>query len=199
MLERKTLVLNRSWIPITLTTVRRAVVLLASGSARAVHPATYEVAGWDRWIEQGPLERGHLRGVDFQLPVPEVIVLDGYNGQPNRAVSFSRRNVYRRDGHRCTYCGATPPSGELTIDHVVPRARGGTTDWENCVTACMRCNARKADRTPHQAGMSLSVPPRPPRWPGGMDPRTLGERPVWHRFLPPAQRRLLDEALAAHE
>ena len=189
MLETKTLVLNRSWTPITLTTVRRAVILLAAGAARAVHPATYEAADWDGWIERGPHERGRLRGVNFELPVPEVIVLQRYNGFPNRGVSFSRRNVYKRDGNRCVYCRTAPPVAELTIDHVVPRARGGGTGWDNCVTACLRCNARKADRTPLQAGMTLPRPPAPPQWPGGMDPASLRERPIWNRFLPAAHRR----------
>ena len=165
MLDTKTLVLNRSWTPITLTTVRRAVVLLAAGVARAVHPATYEVADWDGWLELGPQDAGGVRGVDFVLPVPEVIVLQRYNGFPNRPVAFTRRNVYRRDGHRCVYCGSTPPHGDLTIDHVMPRARGGGTSWENCVTACVRCNAKKADRLPSEAGFRLPVPPSPPRWP----------------------------------
>ena len=108
MLDRKTLVLNRSWLPLTTTTVRRAVVLMARGVAGAVHPSTFEVAAWHAWIERGPGDVGRLTGVGFEFPVPEVIVLSDYNGIPEAPISFSRRNVYRRDGHRCVYCGDAP-------------------------------------------------------------------------------------------
>ncbi|MDA1194436.1 MAG: HNH endonuclease [Planctomycetota bacterium] len=184
MLDRQTLVLNRSWRPITTTTVRRAIVLMARGVAGAVHPATFEVAAWETWIEVGSRAIGSLRGIGFDFPVPEVIVLTGYNGMPDAPVSFTRRNVYRRDGFACVYCGHAPRSAELTLDHVVPRSRGGPTDWRNCVTACVRCNARKADRTPSQADMRMRRQPTMPRWPGGLDPGQLAERPVWHRFMP---------------
>lgn len=188
MLQQKTLVLNRSWVPITLTTVRRAVILLAAGAARAVHPATYEAADWEGWIERGPQQGRSLRGVDFDLPVPEVIVLCRYNGFPNRKVAFTRRNVYRRDGFRCVYCGAKPPQAKLTIDHVVPRARGGANTWENCVTACVSCNSGKADLPLKVVGYSLEQTPSAPRWPGGLDPAALRSRPVWDRFLGPTKR-----------
>jgi len=184
MLDRKTLVLNRSWLPLTTTTVRRAVVLMARGVAGAVHPGTFEVAAWEAWIDRGPTNAGCLRAIGFDFPVPEVIVLTGYNGFPDLPVAFTRRNVYRRDGHECMYCGRSPGLERLTIDHVTPRSRGGTTSWLNCVAACTSCNARKADHTLEIAGMHLRRKPTVPRWPGGLDPRALRERPVWHRFLP---------------
>lgn len=184
MLDRKTLVLNRSWMPLTTTTVRRAIVLMARGVAGAVHPATFEVAEWEAWVERGPEDSGRLRAIGFEFPVPEVIVLRAYNGVADRPVSFSRRNVYRRDGFTCVYCGKTPRAAELTIDHVRPRSQGGPTTWENCVTACVRCNSRKADRPAAAVGMELQRHPHVPRWPGGLDPRSLRERPVWHRFIP---------------
>ena len=91
MLDRKTLVLNRSWFPLTTTTVRRAIVLMARGVAGAVHPGTFEVAAWETWIERGPMDVGMLRGIGFEFPVPEVIVLSDYNGVPEAPVSFTRR------------------------------------------------------------------------------------------------------------
>ncbi len=184
MLDQKTLVLNRSWLPLTTTTVRRAVVLMARGVAGAVHPGTFEVAAWETWVERGPTQGGRLRAVGFDFPVPEVIVLTGYNGFPDVPVAFTRRNVYRRDGHECMYCGRSPGLEHLTIDHVTPRSRGGETSWLNCVAACTSCNARKADHTLEEAGLRLRRRPTVPRWPGGLDPRALRERPVWHRFIP---------------
>ena len=86
MLDRKTLVLNRSWMPVTTTTVRRAVVLMARGVAGAVHPGTFEVAQWEAWIERGPDDVHRLRAIGFEFPVPDVIVLTHYNGFPDLPV-----------------------------------------------------------------------------------------------------------------
>jgi len=184
MLDRKTLVLNRSWMPITTTTVRRAICLMARGAAGAVHPGTFEVAEWQAWVERGPEENDRLRAIGFSFPVPDVIVLTAYNGIPDVPVSFTRRNVYRRDGFQCMYCGIMPGLSDLTIDHVHPRSRGGTTSWTNCVTACVQCNSQKADRFVQSLGFNLRREPTVPHWPGGLDPRSLRDRPVWHRFVP---------------
>ena len=86
------------------------------------------------------------------VEIPEVILLSTYGKVPRIEVSFSRKNLYRRDGHACQYCGTHRPSSELSIDHVLPRSRGGRTTWENCVLACVRCNSKKADRTPREVG-----------------------------------------------
>jgi 5-methylcytosine-specific restriction endonuclease McrA len=162
---------------------------MARGVAGAVHPETYEVADWDAWIVRGPEEAARLRAVAFDFPVPEVIVLHSYNDFPDLPVAFTRRNLYRRDGFRCMYCGHRPHSHQLTIDHVIPRSRGGNSVWENCVTACLKCNARKADRVPHEVGLRLLHPPSIPRWPAGLDPALLSRRPTWRRFLPTRMRR----------
>lgn len=184
MLDERSLVLNRSWVPISTTTVKRAVLLMARGAAGAVHPETYEVADWDIWLDRGTYRSGIIRGVGFDFPVPEVIVLHDFNRLPEIPVSFTRRNVYRRDGYRCLYCGRRPHGDHLTIDHVIPRSRQGDSSWENCVTACIQCNARKANRTPREAGMHMRQAPGVPKWPGGFDPVVLAERPTWKRFLP---------------
>jgi 5-methylcytosine-specific restriction endonuclease McrA len=196
MLDGRTLVLNRSWTPVSTTSVRRAILLLARGVAGAVHPETYEVADWEAWVERGPDAGGRVHSVGFDLPIPEVIVLSRYNGFPDFPVAFTRRNVHRRDGHRCVYCGARPRLDHLTIDHVVPRSRGGVTSWENCVSACVRCNAAKADRPAHEAGLRLREPPQAPRWPGGLDPEALSQRPFWQRFVGARAGRSLRRAQA---
>lgn len=127
---------------------------------------------------------GRLLGFGLSICVPEVIALRTYDGYPVRGVSFTRRNVYKRDGHTCQYCGARPGLHELTIDHVIPRSRGGASSWENCVTACRPCNARKANRLAHELDLTLRKPPAAPRWPGGLDPASVRARPLWQRFLP---------------
>jgi 5-methylcytosine-specific restriction endonuclease McrA len=96
--------------------------------------------------------------------VPEVITLTEYDRLPAALVTFSRRNIFKRDHYTCQYCGKQPGAEELTVDHVIPRARGGQSRWDNCVLACVECNKRKADRTPEQAKMRLKREPVQPIW-----------------------------------
>lgn len=105
-----------------------------------------------------------VRAVHRSLRVPEVICLAHYDRLPGSAVTFSRRNVAKRDHHTCQYCGSQPGAEAITIDHVVPRSQGGVSNWTNCVASCVRCNALKADRTPEQVGMKLRRHPVRPEW-----------------------------------
>lgn len=165
VLQRPTLVLNRNWQPICVATVARALVLLWNETARVVEPSDYQTYDWNDWSALRPRgDEPFVQAVRFQLRAPEVIVLRGYDRLPRAAVTFSRRNIFKRDRFACQYCGRQPGSKELTLDHVVPRAQGGESTWENCVLACVECNKRKADRTPKQAGMRLRHTPVRPTW-----------------------------------
>ena len=164
-LQRPTLVLNRNWQPVHVATVARALVLLWNESARVVDPADYQLYTWADWAKLAPRAgEAFIRGVRLRLRVPEVVALSGYDRLPAAHVTFSRRNIFKRDHYTCQYCGAQPGSDELTLDHVVPRSQGGVSSWENCVLACMACNKRKADRTPEQARMHLRRKPVRPTW-----------------------------------
>ncbi|MCP4678756.1 MAG: HNH endonuclease [Deltaproteobacteria bacterium] len=99
---------------------------------------------------------------DWQMPAV-VRLTNWISGRRNR-VKFSRQNVLARDRWRCQYCGARRPTNELTFDHVIPRSRGGRTKWENIVIACIDCNHRKGDRTPHEVGLKLRTKPVRPTW-----------------------------------
>ena len=164
-LRRPTLVLNRNWQPVNVATVGRALVMLWNESARVVDPCDYQMYDWDDWSSMTP-RAGELfiQAVRRQFRVPEVIALTEYDRLPTAGVSFSRRNIFKRDHNTCQYCGVQPGSEELTLDHVVPRAHGGITSWMNCVLACVACNKRKADRTPEQAAMRLRKQPIRPSW-----------------------------------
>lgn len=165
VLNRPTLVLNRSWQPVGVATVSRSLVLLWNDSARVVDPHDYQLYTWADWSRLIPRdEEPFIQAVRMRLRVPEVISLTKYDRIPTNAVTFSRRNIYKRDRTTCQYCGIQPGTEELTIDHVNPRAQGGTSTWENCVLACVACNKRKADRTPEQAGMPLRKQPVRPMW-----------------------------------
>ena len=138
------LVLNASYEPLNVTTVRRAHVLVFKGKAEVIEA-----------LEQ------QLHSATDTFAWPHVIRLITYVRVP-RAVQrkISRRALFARDGWRCAYCGTS--SGRLTLDHVVPRSRGGDSTWENVVTSCAPCNLRKGNRLPHEVHMELAHPPRPP-------------------------------------
>ena len=140
---RDTLVLNASFEPLSTVSPRRAVVLVLEDKAvvEQAHPSL------------------RLRSVSMDLPVPQVIRLCRYVKVPFRQrAPWSRRGVLVRDRHRCAYCGRRA----TTVDHLVPRSRGGKDTWLNTVAACAADNQRKADRTPEQAGMALLSEPFEP-------------------------------------
>ena len=107
-----------------------------------------------------------VKTVRFEIAVPRIIRLFGYDRLPRQDVKLNRRNIYARDSSLCQYCGKKFPSQELSLDHVVPRSLGGKTTWDNLVCACVYCNAKKGGRTPSQAHMHLlKVPVKPKRNP----------------------------------
>ncbi len=195
VLQRPTLVLNRNWQAINVATVARALIMLWNEAAKVVDPADYQLYDWNDWSKLVPdRDEPFVQSVRQRLRVPEVVTLTDFDRLPSAAVTFSRRNVFKRDRFTCQYCGrqgrSHPGNGyeaggmetistarstrnrprrqlggdELTIDHVVPRAQGGESSWTNCVLACLECNKRKADRTPEQAKVRLRKEPVRPTW-----------------------------------
>lgn len=184
MLNEPTLVLNRSWVAISTTSVRTALSLVYRDVARVIQPDTYETHDLASWADVAPPEDGRcIRTVRLSIPVPEIILLTGHNHMPRRTVPFSRRNLYRRDGNRCQFCGKRLPTSELSIDHVIPRARGGRTTWENCVLACIPCNVRKGCREPREVGMNLLRPATRPKWSPCLTVNVGRRRASWEKFV----------------
>ena len=164
MLNSNVLVLNRSFLPIHITTVRRAFSLIYQDVARPVNGEyeTFDFASWQR-LDVHP--SGDVVGTSSgPIRVPRVIVLRGYDRIPRRHVRYSRINVFARDKYTCQYCGLSPHRSQLNLDHVVPRSLGGKTTWENVVCSCVDCNRRKGGRTPEQARLRLRRAPERPRW-----------------------------------
>jgi 5-methylcytosine-specific restriction endonuclease McrA len=164
VLDMAALVLNRRWQPVRQTTVRDALTLLAKGAAHAITD-DFQSLDFASWAEiAAEPERPVVRTVRLSIPAPTLVRLLGYDRLPVRDVVFSRRNLFKRDRNACQYCGRRiQRMDEITIDHVVPRSRGGVSSWENCVLACLPCNKRKADRTPREAGMTLVRRPVRPK------------------------------------
>ena len=163
MLNTHALVLNRSFHPIHVTSVRRAFTLLYQGVAHALDDQ-YRLYDFGDWAALSAAGHDSISTVQWTLRVPRVLVLSAYDHLPRGRVRFSRVNIYARDRDTCQYCARTLPRSDLNLDHVVPRAQGGRTTWENVVCSCVPCNLRKGGRTPEQAGMSLLLRPVRPRW-----------------------------------
>ena len=139
-MEKRVLVLNLDHYPIAVVTVQKAMVLLLMEKAQLL--ASYELL--------------EIRTVSRSFAYPSVIRLAHYKHIPYKGVLLNRANLFRRDRGQCQYCGSTK---QLTIDHVIPRSKGGKTIWTNLVTACNRCNVFKGDKTLEQVGMLLRTEP----------------------------------------
>lgn len=164
LLDTKVLILNRSYLPIHVTSVRRAFSLLYQGIARAVNEQ-YQTFDFDSWSDLSVSVNDESIGmVNRAIRVPRVILLVSYDRIPKRHVRFSRYNIYARDKSTCQYCGRKLPRHELNLDHVIPRSLGGMSTWENVVCSCHECNRRKGGRTPEVAGMALLYKPVRPKW-----------------------------------
>ena len=167
-------------MPIHTLPARLAIGMVARDAARIIDPETYSIHDLQSWhaVSQGKelVEGRSIRSETLSLAPLEGIVLTSYSGVGDQAVTFSRLNLYRRDRNTCQYCGDRPGTRELTIDHILPRSRGGKLSWENCVLACVSCNKRKANRPPEEARMDLLSVPSQPDW--RMIRRIL-PRPIW--------------------
>ena len=166
------LVLNRLYMAVHVIGVRRAFALLCRELAEVIHHEEGSFANFtfESWREMSSLRASSkqphedwIRAVNFEIQVPRVIRLLAYDRLPKQSLHLNRRNIMARDGHLCQYCGRHFPLHQLSLDHVIPRSRGGTTTWENIVCACLACNVRKGGRTPHEAKMALVRRPTKPK------------------------------------
>jgi 5-methylcytosine-specific restriction endonuclease McrA len=176
VLGSSVLVLNRSYVAVRVVSVRRAFVMLYRQIAEVIHIENGHYVNYDleTWCELSQLWSDELSGlvagsdddwvrtVSLRIHVPRVVRLFGFDQPPRHSVRLNRKNVFARDGNACQYCGQSFPHSQLSFDHVTPRSRGGRTSWDNVVTCCLRCNSRKGDRTPQEAGMRLQTRPAQP-------------------------------------
>ncbi|MEO0146712.1 MAG: HNH endonuclease [candidate division WOR-3 bacterium] len=142
--RRAVLLLNGSYEPLNICTIRRGIELLYLGKAELVHSCDGQV----------------IKGERIAIPRPSVIRLKYYVKVKRGELPLTKRNILRRDGYTCQYCGS---KGEaMTVDHIIPRSQGGRDDWENLVCACHACNHIKGERRPEEAGLTLLRRPRKP-------------------------------------
>jgi len=168
-LNQQVLVLNRLWQAVNVCSARRALTLLFEGRAQAVLGAndgsfqTFNFNEWQDFSERQPHPES-IRTISFRIRVPRVILLVLFDRLPKKEVKFTRFNVFERDQNTCQYCGGVFDRRDLNLDHVIPKHCGGPTSWENIVCSCVPCNTKKANRTPHEAGMHLIRKPKRPKW-----------------------------------
>ncbi|MFA5308837.1 MAG: HNH endonuclease [Dehalococcoidales bacterium] len=166
MLNHPVLVLNQSYEPLTVCRARRAVVLIYQGKAEM--------------IENG---MGSIHSLNATFELPSVIRVCQHVKRPYRQRKMTRYEIFNRDKYTCQYC--SQQSRHLTLDHVIPRYRGGQHTWENVVSACVECNRRKAGRTPKEANMKLIKTPGPPSGNHlfNIPYHYLSQRDEWRKYL----------------
>jgi len=185
------LVLNRLWQAVNVIAAKRAFSLLSSGHAQIVHAGedSIEVFSMLDWVDfsrdNPPADKLEVvRTIRYPIRVPKVILLSAFDKVPRKELKLTRRNVFERDKYTCQYCSKKFPSEELNLDHVIPRHYGGKTTWENIVCSCVKCNSRKANRLPHEAGMRLARKPSAPRWRPVISLAARGRKQeAWKHFL----------------
>ncbi len=187
----QTLVLNRIWQPVNVVGLERAFSLLTLDHAQVIYAEDdsfriFESSAWFAYCREVTNPKGArvVHTVSQTVLVPSVLLLRSYDRILLQEMKFNRQNLLERDEHRCQYCGKTFKPGDLNMDHVLPRDRGGSTTWENVVTSCIRCNSRKSNRLPNEAGMRLmKAPQRPPRRPFVSSLYGKPMNKAWARFL----------------
>jgi 5-methylcytosine-specific restriction endonuclease McrA len=162
------LLLNITYEPLKVINWKRALTLFLLGKVEVLEEYGREI-----------------HSVSFAIKLPSVVRLLRMVNRPNSPIKFSRQNIYARDKYRCQYCGAKFPSEELNYDHIIPKSRGGKTEWTNIVTCCVQCNRKKGGRTPKEARMTLIRKPVRPTWLPALK-ITIGYREIpnsWRDYL----------------
>ena len=168
-MNQSVLVLNKSYLAIHITGVQKTMAMLFTGEAEAVDENCV-CYNFRDWAELSALmaenRNGFVNTVTMKIAIPDVVKLSRFNKLPRRDVKFSRSNILNHYKRKCCYCGEKVTPADATWDHLLPRSKGGSTDWLNIVLSCRVCNARKADKTVEEAGMKLLVKPSKPEWKG---------------------------------
>ena len=188
------LVLNKSWVPTSIVTWKKAMTLIYQDAARSLDRdfVSYE---FKQWLEfsNTPTNNDYptVSTVKNRIAIPEIIVLTRYNKLPIRDVKYSRETLFASYGFKCAYCGNVFDKKELTVDHVLPRSKGGKTSFENTVPACKACNFEKADKTLAESGLKLRYKLKKPKWIGPLSHVRHGNiRKSWKKFI---DRPLIDD------
>jgi 5-methylcytosine-specific restriction endonuclease McrA len=195
ILDSKVLCLNKNYQPVRFISVRESFLKVFGKVAEivCVENDVYNTYSFSDWTEVSELKYKYESGdADIEwigtptkmIMVPKVIRLLYYNKIPTMKVRLTRQNIFERDKHTCQYCGKKFKLEDLTIEHILPRSRGGMNSWENLVCACIPCNRKKRDRTPDEASMKLLSVPRRPKENAALKLKVTSKRyKDWDHFL----------------
>lgn len=192
MLETQCLKLNKNYQPVEIISVKEAFVKLYSGVAEVISVedgtfCNYDFNSWAQVSDERKLREAEHDWVytpHLSLVVPRVIRVLTYDRVNESGIKLTRRNIYARDENTCQYCGKKKKTHELNIDHVIPRSKGGRNTWKNLVCSCIKCNQRKANRTPKESGMKLiRVPYKPDHSPQILMHVGRGTYSSWKHFV----------------
>ena len=173
-LESSVLVLNKFFAAVHIVNAKRAFAMLCKESAEVVSidDGQYNSYDFTSWVDVSAFKAEcelpdedryeSIKTFSLEVRVPKIIRLVVYDKLPKATVKFNRKNIFARDKNRCQYCGKKVPTSELSLDHVIPRTQGGTSNWKNIVCACTNCNKHKGGRRPEEAGMKLICKPVKP-------------------------------------
>lgn len=186
------LVLNKAWAPLHIVDWKVAMSYMFQEKARPINHVddvfiTYNYEDWAKFsiTQHDGVDFYKVYTSDYPIAIPEIMTLTKFDTLPKRHVKYSRQRIFTRDGHRCGYCGKKFKSGELTMDHIIPKCVGGKKTFDNIISSCLPCNQRKADRTPEQAGMTLKFKPHKPVWYSPLAGKTVDNVPCksWQHFM----------------
>ena len=189
VLNSGVLVLNKLWQVVDVCSVKRALCLLYLEHAQVILKEggsfyTFGFEDWKDFSQKSSDDSQIIRTITYKLKIPRIILLFIYDKMPPRKVKFTRRNVYKRDGNRCQYCGKKFKPEDLNLDHVIPVSCGGKDNWYNVVCSCVSCNLRKGNKPLVEAGMSLIRKPTRPNWRGFVKYNLPGiDEESWKDFL----------------
>ena len=173
-LESSVLVLNKFFAAVHVVNAKRAFAMLCKESAEVVSidDGQYNLYDFSSWVDVSTFKAEcelpdddryeSIKTFSLEVRVPKIIRLVVYDKLPKATIKFNRKNIFARDKNRCQYCGKKVPTSELSLDHVIPRTQGGTSNWKNIVCACTNCNKHKGGRRPEEAGMKLICKPVKP-------------------------------------
>lgn len=193
LLTENVLVLNKYYLAVQVAVAREAIIALVTGKAQIVDDnyAVYNLEQWDAYSKTADQETrekypGILRSPSIQLLVPQVIRFPDceYTSPLIKTVKYSRRNIYTRDSNTCQYCGEKFRKEDLTLDHIIPKSKGGRSSWTNIVTCCKMCNMEKGDQLLEDLGWKLLRQPVKPKWNSHVGvPFKTAKKRYWEKFL----------------
>lgn len=162
-LNEKVLILNKYWLPVNIKTLKSILPRICAGRLSIVG-SDYMVYDWEQWIEATVPGNNHIITTQGLIAKPTVAISRHYDRVPKRNIKLSKKNVFRRDGYTCAYSGRKLTASEATVDHVIPRSRGGETSWLNLVTCSRDINIKKGNRSLRDSGYQLLYSPYKPQW-----------------------------------